>query len=399
MLGFFKKIFARFTRKPQTSDESRFVRNGNSLFNMTTDKTLTANETLFAVVSKLSNSLACLPLKLYENLEVQNNSLSELLSVAPNNNMTAFDFICTMETIRSFFGNAYAIKRYDDRMVVQSLEILDPTKIEPVIEENTGELWYELKNNNNKKWYVHNSDIIHVKHIHTIGYKGVSPIDVLRGTINNNAKIRKFTVGQVENALQSSFIVKYDTHLNKEKKAEIIENFKNFFRDNGGILIEESGVTIREVTRDRIDSKSIDIEKLTDEKIANAFGLPLSFLKEGNAEDKQIELSVALTPICRQYEQEFNKKLLIGRGHRGQEFKFTLNGLLRASAKTRADVYSVYIRSGIYTLNELRKLEDLPPVDNAYANELLISRDISLLKDVEMRDKLKDGIESDNDTE
>ena len=48
-----------------------------------------------------------------------------------------------------------------------------------MIEKDTQELWYEIEGDSSR-FYVHNMDIIHVKHIHTIGYKGISPLDVLR---------------------------------------------------------------------------------------------------------------------------------------------------------------------------------------------------------------------------
>jgi hypothetical protein len=43
--------------------------------------------------------------------------------------------------------------------------------------------------------------------------------------------------------------------------------------------------------------------------------------------------------------------------------KFTLDGLLRGDANSRFTAYSVGLQAGYLTINDIRRLEDLPPVD------------------------------------
>jgi hypothetical protein len=43
--------------------------------------------------------------------------------------------------------------------------------------------------------------------------------------------------------------------------------------------------------------------------------------------------------------------------------KFTLDGLLRGDANSRFSAYSVGLQAGYLTINDIRRLEDLPPVD------------------------------------
>ena len=85
-------------------------------------------------------------------------------------------------------------------------------------------------------------DMLHVKHIHTMGYTGISPLDVLRNTINFDTKVKEFSLDQIDGAIKASFVLQMATSLGEEKKKQVLESFKAFYKDNGGVLIQEHGV-------------------------------------------------------------------------------------------------------------------------------------------------------------
>ncbi|WP_205628729.1 phage portal protein, partial [Acinetobacter baumannii] len=68
-------------------------------------ETLATNETIFAAISRLSNAMASLPLKLYEDFSPIHSKTADLIANAPNPNMTSFDFIRTLEVLRDSTGN------------------------------------------------------------------------------------------------------------------------------------------------------------------------------------------------------------------------------------------------------------------------------------------------------
>jgi len=300
----------------------------------------------------------------------------------PNPNMTSFDFIRTLETHRNTHGKAYAIKEYDDRFQVRALWILDPTKVTPVIEQATQELWYEIQGDRGR-YYVHNSDIIHVKHIHAEGYEGISPLKVLQNTMKFDAEVRQFSLDTMDGAIKASFILRLQTHLSEEKKRQALENFRQFYRENGGVLMQEPGTTIEPIKREFMDTKVFEAERITVRRVATVFNLPVHMLGEtegmsySSNEQRMLEfLTLTLAPIVRQYEQEFNRKLLTPRQRRmGYTFKFNVNALLRGDIKTRADFYFKGIRSALFTPNEVRAWEELPPIPGG--DRLFVSRDLS----------------------
>ncbi len=344
---------------------------------------LASNETIFAAISRLSNSMGSIPLKLMMNYEPYlNHPVSELFAVGPNPNMTTLDFIRALETCRNTDGSGYALKEYDTRYSVKALWPLDPARVKPVIEANTKELWYEVQMDKGR-YYVHNMDMIHVKHIYGTLYNPVSPLEVLRGSMDFDAKVKTFSLEQVEGAVRASFILKLSTQANEQVKKQALESFKAFYRDNGGVLIEESGVTITPIERKAfIDPKVFEVEKITRARVATVFQIPVHMLGEtermpyDNREQMGIEyVQDTIIPIVTQYEQEFERKLLTPQERAsGLYISFNVAGLLRGDTKTRGEFYFKGIRSGYLTPNEVRAMENLPPKEGG--DSLYMSRDL-----------------------
>ena len=183
----------------------------------TDNSTLATNETIFSVVTRLSNSMATLPLKLYKNYEIAQNQASDTLINDPNNNMTGFEFIRNMETSRNEKGNAYAVIERDIRLQPNKLLILNPDYVEPVIEKNTKELWYEVLGDDGKRYYVHNMDMLHTKHIvGSSGIKGINPIKVLSNANDFDKAVREFSLKEMQ-AAPNSFILEYAANVDKDK--------------------------------------------------------------------------------------------------------------------------------------------------------------------------------------
>lgn len=330
---------------------------------------LASNETIFSAVTRLSNAMASLPLKLRRKFQEVDNDLSGLVTVQPNASMSSFDFIRVLETHRNTAGNGYALKMYDERYQLESLHVLEPSKVEPVIEKGTGDLWYEVRGDSGR-YYVHNLDMLHVRHIYdgTV-YKGVSPIRVLRGTTEFDRSVRKFTLDSLDGAITASFILGMGTNLADEKKAATLKAFREFYRQNGGLLIKEAGVEIEPIKREFIDTKAFEAERITRSRVAVVFNLPVHMLGESEGisyssmEQSWLDFcTFSLAPIVRHYEQELDRKLLTAadRG-RGLEFKFNLNALARADMRARGEFYFKGVRSGWFTPNEVRAWEELPP--------------------------------------
>lgn len=342
---------------------------------------LATNETIFSVITRLANSLAMLPLKLYRSYDLAFNQAADVLINGPNQNQTSFEFIRGLETLRNEKGNAYALIERDIRGQVARLTPLNPDYVEPVFNIDTGDLWYQVIGNSGT-YYFYNLDVIHVKHIiGSGGIKGISPLKVLTNANDFDKAVREFSLKEMQSA-PNSFIVKYGVNVNADKRKQVIEDFKRFYQDNGGVLFREPGVEIDPLERKFIAADIFTAERITRARVANVFNVPAHMLNDSEGQsyssmEQMMREFVQLTlmPIVRQYEQEFNRKLLtkVERSD-GFYFKFNVNALMRGDTTAQADYYTKGIRSGWLKPNEVRQLEDLPPEPEG--DRLYISGDL-----------------------
>ncbi|MCS4486378.1 phage portal protein [Staphylococcus sp. GRT3] len=361
------------------------------------NNSLETNETIFSAITKLSNSLASMPIKLYENYEVINTEVSDLITVSPNNSLSSFDFINQIETVRNEKGNAYVLIERDVYSQPKKLFLLNPDVVEMAIENNSNELYFVVHATSGKHLYVHNTDMLHFKHIVASNMvKGISPIDVLKNTMDFDRALRSFNLKEMDKP--DSFILTYGSNIDKEKRKDVITDFKAFYQENGGILFREPGVEIEQLPRKYVSEDIVASENLTRERVANVFQIPSIFLNvdakatfSKNEELNRFFLQHTLLPIIKQYEEEFNRKLLtLTDRKKGRYFKFNVKSYLRADSATQAEVYFKALRSGYYTINEIREWEDLPPVENG--DKPLISGDLYPIDiPLEMRKSLKGG--------
>ena len=367
------------------------------------NNTLETNETIFSAVTRLANSLSSMQIKLYEDYKVINTNVSELLTISPNNSVSSYDFINQIETVRNEKGNAYVLIERDTFSQPSKLYLLNSDIVNIAIENNSREVYYIIHAASGNKLIIHNMDMLHFKHI--VGsnmLKGISPIDVLKNTTDFDAAIRKFNLSEMQKP--DSFVLKYGSNIDVKKRKSVIENFKQFYEENGGILFQEPGVEIDPITKKYVSEDIVASENLTRERVANVFQLPAVFLNANessnftkNEELNRFFLQHTLISIIKQYESEFNRKLLTPLDRKkNRYFKFNVKAYLRADSATQAEVYFKAVRSGYYTINEIRELEDLPPVENG--DKPFISGDLYPIDTpLELRKSLKGGDRDDNE--
>jgi HK97 family phage portal protein len=342
---------------------------------------LATNETIFSVISRLANTFSSLPIKLYQNYDLKMNQAADVVINNPNQNMTSFECFNKIEVSRNETGNGYAVITRDIRMQPEKLLPIDSSYVTPFLNTDDNELWYQVMGDNGT-YYFHNINMLHVKHITgTSRWAGINPLNVLKNTLEYDKAVQEFSLSEMQK--KDSFILEYGTNVDKEKRQRIIDDFKRFYQENGGILFQEPGVKVTDLDRKYFASDTLASERITRSRVANVFNVPVSFLNdtEGQSfssnEQMMIQfVQMTLTPIVRQYEQELNRKFLTEADRKaGLYFKFSLGGLLRGDTAARTAFYQAMIRSGGMSPDEVRQLEDLPP-KGGNASKLWVSGDL-----------------------
>ena len=393
-MNIFKRLFTWHRPKtekalitPPTAPSSRLFRRAWLPHWIRGDYTLRNSELIFAAVSRISNALSAMPVRLYRASTPMKSELNDLVGFEPNVNMTSCQWFKTMEACRCTYGNAYAIKTFDQDGKLKGLDIADPTRVKPIMNTDSGELWYQITPDKGEVYYLHGFYVIHIPFISTNGYSGVNPVSVLFNTLQYNDEIQKYAVGQIAKGVNAQIVIEAPANLGDDQKKEMIENFMETYHEtSGNILLLESGVTAHSLNLSPIDTELFEAEKITRSKVAMVYNIPPHLLGDysdtsfNSQEQQMLEfLTLTMLPIVTAYEAELNRKLISREDRRaGMNFKFNMESILRADSATRADVHQKAIRGGWMSVNEVRADYGLPNDTNG--KKLLVARDLTTLE-------------------
>ena len=365
-----------------------YLKRGEHVFKRRGDYTLENSELIFSAVSRIANSLSAMPVTLYKGPRPYYNELSDMVGFAPNPSMTSCNFFKTLEACRSTSGNAYALKVFNAHGVLERLDVLDPVRVRPIMEAESQELWYRITPEFGKEYYIHNYYMIHVPFISTNGYIGVNPVSVLFDTLGYSDKIQTFQKDLLEQGVNAAIVLEAPANLGDTQKEAMIESFMKTYREtSGNILLLESGVKASALNLSPIDTKLLEVEKITRSKVAMVYNIPPHLLGDysegsfGSQEQQMLEfLTLTMLPIVTAYEQELNKKLLTYELRRkGFHFKFDMDSVLRADAATQAEVDYKGVRSGWELVDEIRARRGKPPLPGGVGSKALVSQDLATL--------------------
>lgn len=353
------------------------------------DYTLSTSEAIYAAVSRISNTMAMLPIHLYRGrVKMLNDPRERLVSYMPNATMTPFVFQQTMEAFRNTEGNAYALLVPDETDTrITRLDVLDAAQVTPMRDKDTREMFYSFTLEDGTACMVHSSRMIALHHMSANGEKGVRPIDVLRGTLDYNRAIKEFSLTQLQGVNTGVVLNIPGTGLSEDRKKTVIEQFLKSYQASGGkLIVLEGGITATTLTQSPVDSKVLDVERITKNRVATVYNIPPHLLGDytdtsySTAEQsKQEYLDLTILPIVKQWEDELNLKLLTWRERtEGYQFQFDVSAMLRADMATMAEKHQKAIRGGWMKPNEVRERDGLPPDPDG--DVLLISRDLQPLR-------------------
>lgn len=353
------------------------------------DASLGGSEAIYAAVSRIANTVACMPLHLYKGSELQAlNPLERLVAFSPNDNYTPFGFLQTMEACRNIEGNAYALIVQDKRSgLVTRLDILDPIRVRPTRHPETGEMWYTVSFPDGKVLPLPGCQLLVLRHMSANGEIGIRPVDVLRGSLDYDKQVKNYSLRQLEGINAGVFLSVPGQGLGREEKQQVINQFMDAYEQSGGnVLVLEGGLTATTFSQPAVDANVLDVERIVRTRVASVYNIPPHLMGDysevtyATAEQlMQTFLQLTIMPIAAQYEQEMNRKLLTEQEYAdGYRFRFDTDALTRADTATTTDRYQKAVRGSWMTPNEIRALEGKHPLPNG--DELMASRDLIPLR-------------------
>ena len=349
-----------------------------------------------ACIEIISDSIAKMPIYLMESQtreRIAEHPALRLLTGRPTEAMTAFDYHKLMESRRIAHGNAYALILRDKWGQPTELLPIAPGYMQPYLDDN-GQLWYvgtNPKTGEYRKFW--SADVLHYKAFSVDGLEGVSYLRRGAETIEAALQAQKYETGFYRNGAKLTGILYTDTDLtNKPEikqpdgtkisvKDAIRREWEHIYAgaDNAyRTAVLDFGMKYTPVTSTNRDAQFIEIRAASIEDIGRLFNIPLYKLgvgKQTYASNVQAAIEYmqrTLSPIVAAAEQEDTYKLLTpGEQQRGLQLRRNMMGELRGDWAARAAWFKQMREAGVYSVDDIRALEDLPDVpggDGRYAS-------------------------------
>lgn len=347
--------------------------------------------TVYACVRVLAESVAALPLHLYEdNGENKERAIKHplytLLHDAPNLDMTSFVFREVLMTHLLLWGNAYAQILRDGHGRIGGLYPLFPNKMSVERADNGAKVYVYTVNKGENPYLPEGGQITfraeNILHICGLGFNGLigfSPITVAKNAIGLAMSCEDFGSKFFANGARPSGILKTPTLI--KDPAKLRESWESMYggENAGRVAVLEQGVEYQPISVTNSDAQFLETRRFQIEDIARIFRVPLHLLNDlthatfSNIEHQSLNFVVhTLTPWLVRWEQAINKSLL-SNAERGKFFvKFNVDGLLRGDYASRIAGYCQLIQNGVMSINEARHLEELNPISPEEGGDLHI---------------------------
>lgn len=326
---------------------------------------------VWAAVRVLADAASSLPIHVYRKTangreRVDSGKLTDLLD-RPGPATSQTDLVSSLMSHLAIYGNAYLAKYRQAGEIVQ-IGLLAPDRVRPELEH--GLLRFRYSPPTGAQQLLTESDVVQVKGLSTDGLTGLSAVSQASRVLGLSDELVKHALSYFDTGTPTpAGILRMGPDASFPDAERTKEKLKAEAR-HGGVLVIQGDADYKEILANLDDSQFVEQRRLAAQEIARVFRIPPHMLGApsadsmtySNVEQESIEfVRYSLTPWLRRIELAISNDPDLT--FQQQFVKFELDGLLRADAKTRAEIYALALDpvQGWLDRDEVRKLEDLPP--------------------------------------
>lgn len=360
------------------ADAIRQVSMGSSAGVQVTTTTAMRVAAVYGCVRLISGAVANLPVhikeRIDENTRVERNdhALSNVLRRRPNSWQTPSQFKRMMQAHLLLRGNGYAqIVRSRGRVI--GLNPLDPDRMN-VTQGNDLELKYVYQRRDGLRVVLPRDTVMHLVGLTLDGITGVSVITYAREAIGLSIAQERHGSTTFKNGARPSSVLTHPEKLGKEAQENLrasLDAYRSGGESEGKALILEEGMTVADMSMTATDAQWIESRKFSRGDIAMFFGVPPHMIGDTDkssswgtgVEHQSIGfVTYTLEDHLITWEETINRDL-IDEAETDIYCRFNRKALVRGDIKTRTDHHTRMMQWGVYSPNEVRKMEDINPRD------------------------------------
>ncbi|WP_149983284.1 phage portal protein [Pseudoalteromonas rhizosphaerae] len=375
---FFPSMFSSGSIKSGFADSFNWGGRTASSGTVVDEETAMGNSALNRAVTLLASSLGQLPCELYKRdgdkrEKATEHPLYSVLKYQPNKKDTAFEYFESGMGFLGLKGNHYALIDRDEQMRVKELVWVHPSHVN-VLKGGDGLPYYHLIPENKT---VGMDLMHHVKAFSFNGYTGVSPVQTATDAIGLALATEQHASAVFSQGTTLSGVIERPKDSPSIETQKDIDNVLDSFtaRHVGGVrkafkvAMLQEGMTYRQMAMTNNDAQMIEARRMGVLDIARLYGIPPSMLGESAGESyKSVEqttlnfLVFGLMPWLKRWESAMHRDLLLPKERSEYFIEFNFSSLVRGDFKTRYDSYAIGRQWGWLSVNDIRRLENMPPV-------------------------------------
>ena len=334
----------------------------------------------WACVNLLAGTIASLPLMVYRTqggarMVASDHPLYMILHNSPNADQTAVDFWEFICACIELGGNAYAeiIRSSDGRVIALSVPIAP--EIMTVRRLRDGSLQYEWSDGG-IRLVAAQENMLHIRGFGGNPLGGLSTLSFGRQTFGLAQAIERASGDTFRNGVRPSGLLKTADTLTLDQRKQAEELLQEKFTgalNAGRPMLLDRGMDWVQLSISPEDAQMLQSRAFSVEEVCRFFGVPpfmVGHTEKTTSWGTGLEQQTlgfqkfTLRRRLKRIEQALSKQLLSPADRQaGIVIEFNLEGLLRGDSGARASFYQQMLSNGVMTINEVRALENLAPVE------------------------------------
>ena len=345
---------------PETQDRamSAPTRDAAIIVNESTALSLVA---VSRAISVLETSIMQIPVQVHRNHQ-QIPAPAWLLTPDIENNVSQAEWLGTTLFHMATTGNAYWLVQRNVRGIV-NIRNVHPSLVSITVDGNGNNIYWINGNQ------YSSSELVHIKLWKNLDpYKpyGEGPIQRHKSVLRSALDLHNYA----DNWFRTAAVPTGTLTTSEFLSAEVAKENKKAFvesQQERSIAVLSSGLKYESIALDPEQAQFLENQKYINRQIATMFGVPVMYLGmsiEGQGmtyvngnEDRAKLYEDGLQQYIVRIEQAISDLL-----PRGQEAEFNLTEFLRPNVKTRYESYAIGLDKGFLTVEEIREMEDMPPM-------------------------------------
>ena len=349
-----------------------FLFGGTTSGKAVNERTAMQTSAVYACVRILAESVAGLPLHVYERTANGSKStkpshpLYQLLHDEPNREMTSFVFRETLMSHLLLWGNAYAQIIRDGRGFPIALYPLLPDRM-AVDRNESGELVYTYQSDKGQV-KLRRENVLHIPGLGFDGLIGYSPIAMAKNAVGLALATEDYGAAFFANGANPGGVLEHPGVIKPEQADRLRESWQSQFGGANAhkVAVLEEGLKFHQMSIPPEQAQFLETRKFQINEIARIFRVPPHMVGDlekssfSNIEQQSLEfVKYTLDPWVIRWEQSLQQALILPSEKATIFIKFNLDGLLRGDYQSRMQGYSTGIQNGFMSVNDVRGLEDM----------------------------------------